>query len=64
MNSDANDTLKVAIVQLDGERVLSEMTIRWPELPNAEANRMNLALTEAIRAEVARWASMKAEVAG
>lgn len=60
MNSPATDTLKVTITQCDGDRLLSEMTISWPGLPNTEANQMNLDLVSAIRAEVARWASEKA----
>jgi hypothetical protein len=55
------DTLKVTIEQGDANGLLSRTTVEWFQLPNAEANVANLGLTEAITAEVRRWAAQKAQ---
>ena len=59
-NTAANDTLSIAIVQMDGEKVLSELTLVYPNLPNAAANFMQLRVVDTIRALVQSWTDAKA----
>ena len=59
-NTAANDTLSIAIVQMDGEKVLSELTLVYPNLPNAAANFMQLQVVDTIRALVQTWTDAKA----
>ena len=59
-NTPANDTLTVAIVQMDGEKTLSELTLSYPNLPNAVANAMQLQIVDTIRALTQSWSDAKA----
>ena len=60
MNTEALDTLTVSIKQADGDKVLSELTLVYPNLPNDIANLMHFGLVDAIRAKVGEWAGIKA----
>lgn len=60
MNTDAIDTLTISIIQHDGETVLSELTLKYPNLPNAEANMMQLGIVDAIRLKTMEWSGLKA----
>ena len=59
-NSPANDTLTISMVQKDGESVLSELTISYPNLPNATANGMSLQIVETLLALTKSWSDAKA----
>jgi hypothetical protein len=61
MNTESTDTLLVIIQQHDGEKMLSELTLTYPNLPNDVANLMNFGLVDAIRAKIGEWASVKAD---
>ena len=59
-NSPANDTLTISIVQKDGDKILSELTLSYPNLPNAIANIMQLQIVDTIRALTQSWGEAKA----
>jgi hypothetical protein len=59
-NSLANDTITLSLTQTDGDRVLSVLTLEYPNLPNEIANIMSLRLVDAIKAETAKWSAEKA----
>jgi hypothetical protein len=59
-NTPAIDTLTISIVQEDGEKTLSELTLSYPNLPNAVANAMQLQIVDAIRALTQSWGEAKA----
>jgi hypothetical protein len=59
-NTSANDTLTISITQVDGEKVLSELTLSYPNLPNAAANAMQLQIVDTIRALTQSWSDAKA----
>ena len=59
-NSPANDTLTISITQVDGDKVLSELTLSYPNLPNAIANIMQLQIVDTIRALTQSWSEAKA----
>jgi hypothetical protein len=59
-NTAANDTLTITIVQQDGEKILSELMLSYPNLPNAAANLMQLQVVDTIRALVQSWTDAKA----
>jgi hypothetical protein len=59
-NTPANDTLTITVFQKDGENVLSELTLSYPNLPNAVANAMQFQIVDAIRALTQTWSDAKA----
>lgn len=60
-NSPDTDTLALSIEQKDGDRVLSMLTLEYPNLPNAVANAMHMQLVEVIKAKVQTWIEAKAK---
>jgi hypothetical protein len=63
-NTHANDTLTISMVQKDGESVLSEMTLNYPNLPNAMANAMSLQIVETLLELTKSWSDAKASGEG
>ena len=57
----ANDnTLTVVATQTEGGKVLSRLTLEYPDMDNTNANLINLGLTQAMLDKVAEFADAKA----
>ena len=54
------DIVKVVIEQADDEGMLSRVTAEWAQMPNAEANALNIGVTQAILDMVKSFAAQKA----
>lgn len=64
MSAMADNVLSIVIKQTEGDKTLSELSLTYPAMPNAEANAFSLELVDAISALVRSAAAAKAEAGG
>ncbi len=60
----ADNTLKLTMEQAEGGKVLSTVTLEYPNIPNTEANMLSLEIIEAIGLVVRGAAAFKAQATG
>lgn len=56
----ADNLLVIVATQTEGDKVLSRLTLEYPNLENADANAINLQLTQALIDRVTEFADAKA----